>query len=70
MDDTIYKFDTYFMGDTIFDRKARMLGNITIKSTKLKKVGKNALREIKANAKIKVSAKKLSEYQKRKRLRL
>lgn len=40
------------------------LGTITIKSTKLKKVGKNALKGIKANAKIKVPAKKLPTYKK------
>ena len=40
------------------------LGTITIKSTKLKKVGKNALKGIKANAMIKVPAKKLPTYKK------
>lgn len=45
-------------------KNCKKLGNITIKSTKLKKVGANALRGIKSNAKIKVPAKKLSAYQK------
>lgn len=40
------------------------LGTITIKSTQLKKVGKNTLKGIKANAKIKVPAKKLPTYKK------
>ncbi len=42
----------------------RKLGTITIKSTKLKKVGRNALKGIKPTAKIKVPAKKLPAYKK------
>lgn len=38
------------------------LKSVTIKSTKLKSVGKNAFKGIKANAKIKVPAKKLNAY--------
>ncbi len=40
------------------------LGKITIKSTTLKSVGKNALKGIKSNAKIKAPAKKLAAYKK------
>lgn len=43
-------------------KNCKKLGNITIKSAKLKSVGKNALKGIKATAKIKVPAKKLSAY--------
>lgn len=42
----------------------KKLNTLTIKSTKLKKVGKNALKGIKPTAKIKVSPKKLSAYKK------
>ena len=45
-------------------KNCKKLGNITIKSTKLNKVGTNALRNIKSNARIKVPARKLSAYQK------
>ncbi len=45
-------------------KNCKKLGTITIKSMKLKKVGKNALKGIKATAKIKVPAKKLSVYKK------
>ena len=45
-------------------RKCRKLGTITIKSVNLKKVGKNALKGIKAVAKVKVPSKKLSRYKK------
>lgn len=40
------------------------LSSITIKSTALKSVGKDALKGIQSNAKIKVPAKKLSDYKK------
>lgn len=59
---TVGKGVTEIGGNTFKDCKK--LKNITIKSTKLKKVGRNALKGIKSNAKIKVPAKKLSEYQK------
>ncbi len=42
----------------------KKLGTVTIKSTKLKKVGRNALKGIKPTAKIKVPAKKLPAYKK------
>lgn len=45
-------------------KNCKKLGTVTIKSTKLKKVGKNALKGIKATAKIKVPVKKLSDYKK------
>ena len=45
-------------------KNCKKLGTVTIKSTKLKKVGKNALKGIKPTAKIKVPAKKLSAYKK------
>ena len=44
-------------------KNCKKLGTITIKSTKLKKVGRNALKGIKPTSKIKVPAKKLSAYQ-------
>ncbi len=43
-------------------KNCKKLGTITIKSTKLKKVGKNSLKGIKPTAKIKVSARKLPAY--------
>lgn len=43
-------------------KNCKKLGTITIKSTKLKKVGRNALKGIKATARVKVPAKKLSAY--------
>ena len=42
----------------------KKLNTLTIKSTKLKKVGKNALKGIHTTAKIKVPSKKLSAYKK------
>lgn len=51
------------IGSSAF-KNCRKLGNIIIKSTKLKKAGKNALKGIKSTAKIKVPAKKLSAYKK------
>ena len=51
------------IGSSTF-KNCKKLGTITIKSTKLKKVGKNALKSIKATAKIKVPARKLSAYKK------
>lgn len=45
-------------------KNCKKLGIITIKSTKLKKVGRNALKGIKPTAKIKVPAKKLPAYKK------
>ena len=45
-------------------KNCKKLGTVTIKSTKLKKAGKNALKGIKVTAKIKVPAKKLSGYKK------
>ena len=45
-------------------KNCKKLGTITIKSTKLKKVGKNSLKGIKPTAKIKVPAKKLPAYKK------
>lgn len=45
-------------------RNCKKLGNITIKSAKLKKVGTNALKGIKSNAKIKVPSKKWNAYKK------
>ena len=45
-------------------KNCKKLGTVTIKSTKLKKVGKNALKGIKPTSKIKVPAKKLSAYKK------
>ena len=45
-------------------KNCKKLGIITIKSTKLKKVGRNALKGIKPTAKIKVPSKKLSAYKK------
>ena len=45
-------------------KNCKKLGSITIKSVKLKKVGKNALKGVKSTAKIKVPAKKLSAYKK------
>lgn len=44
--------------------RRRRSGTITIKYASLKKVGKNALKGIKAAAKIKVPSKKLSGYKK------
>lgn len=43
----------------------RKLGLITVTSSNLKKVGKNALKGIKSTAKIKVPKKKLQTYKKR-----
>ncbi len=43
-------------------KNCKKLKNITIKSSSLKKVGKNALKGIKATAKVKVSGKNLSAY--------
>ena len=43
-------------------KSCKKLGTMTIKSTKLKKVGRNALKGIKPTAKIKVPAKKLPTY--------
>ena len=43
-------------------KNCKKLGTITIKSVGLKKVGKNALKGIKATAKVKVPKKKLSAY--------
>ena len=43
-------------------KNCKKLGTITIKSTKLKKVGRNALKGIKPTLKIKVPAKKLPAY--------
>lgn len=43
-------------------KSCNKLGTITIQSTKLKKVGRNALKGIKPTAKIKVSARKLPAY--------
>lgn len=51
------------IGSSAF-KNCKKLGTITIKSTKLNKVGKNALRGIKSTAKVKVPAKKLSSYKK------
>lgn len=51
------------IGSSAF-KKCRKLGTITIKSVNLKKVGKNALKGIKAVAKVKVPSKKLSRYKK------
>ena len=51
------------IGSSIF-KNCKKLGTITIKSASLKKVGKNALKGIKATAKIKVPKKKLSVYKK------
>lgn len=45
-------------------KNCKKLGTIVIKSTKLKKVGRNALKGIKPTSKIKVPAKKLSAYKK------
>ena len=45
-------------------KNCKKLGTITIKSGSLKKVGKNALKRIKATAKVKVPSKKLSDYKK------
>ena len=45
-------------------KNCKKLGTITIKSSKLKKVGRNALKGIKPTVKIKVPAKKLSAYKK------
>ncbi len=45
-------------------KSCNKLGTITIQSTKLKKVGRNALKGIKPTAKIKVPAKKLPAYKK------
>ena len=45
-------------------KNCKKLGTITIKSTKLKKVGKNSLKGLKPTAKIKVPARKLSAYKK------
>ncbi len=45
-------------------KNCRKLNTITIKSTKLKKVGKNAIKGIKPTAKVKVPSKKLSAYKK------
>lgn len=45
-------------------KNCKKLGSITIRSLKLKKVGKSALKGIKAAAKIKVPTKKLSAYKK------
>lgn len=45
-------------------RNCSKLSSITIKSTKLKSVGKNALKGIKSTAKIKVPKKKFSAYKK------
>ncbi len=49
------------VGTNVF-KNCRKLGNITVKSTKVKSVGKNALKGIKPNAKVKVPAKKLKAY--------
>ena len=51
------------IGKSAFE-KAGKLKAVTIKSTSLKKVGKNAFKGIHAKAKIKVPAKKLKAYQK------
>ena len=51
------------IGSSAF-KNCKKLGTITVKSTKLNKVGKNALRGIKSTAKVKVPAKKLSSYKK------
>lgn len=51
------------IGSSVF-KKCKKLSKITIKSLRLKKVGKNALKGIKATAKIKVPAKKLKAYRK------
>ena len=45
-------------------KNCKKLGTITIKSTKLKKVGRNVLKGIKPTAKIKVPAKKVAAYKK------
>lgn len=45
-------------------KDCRKLKSIVIKTTKLKKVGKNALKGIHDKATIKVPAKKLSQYKK------
>ena len=42
----------------------RKLAKITVKSTKLKTIGKNALKGIKSTAKIKVPPKKFTAYRK------
>lgn len=41
-----------------------MMKTVTIRSSKLKSIGKNAFKGIKSNAKIKVPAKKLKAYKK------
>ncbi|MDE5967352.1 MAG: leucine-rich repeat domain-containing protein [Lachnospiraceae bacterium] len=51
------------IGSSAFN-KCKKLGTITIKSTKLKKVGKNAFKGIKSTATIKVPSKKLAAYKK------
>ena len=45
-------------------QNCKKLSTITVKTTKLKSAGKNALKGIKANAKIKVPSKKLKAYKK------
>lgn len=45
-------------------KNCKKLGKITVKSSGLKKVGKNALKGMKSTAKIKVPGKKLSAYKK------
>lgn len=45
-------------------KNCKKLATVTITSTKLKSVGKNALKGIKSNAKIKVPAKKRNAYRK------
>lgn len=45
-------------------KNCKKLGSITIKSSKLKTMGKNTFKGIKPNAKIKVPAKKLKSYKK------
>ena len=51
------------IGKETFKGNSKLSG-ITIKSTALKSVGKDALKGIQSNAKIKVPAKKLSTYKK------
>ncbi|MBO5524476.1 MAG: hypothetical protein J5986_12535, partial [Roseburia sp.] len=54
----------YVINFDITKSSCSKLGTITIKSTKLSSVGKNAFEGIKSTAKIKVPAKKLSAYKK------
>ena len=51
------------IGSSTF-KNCKKLKIMVVKSTKLKKVGKNALKGIKSNAKVRVPAKKLSMYKK------